>query len=300
MKIIKRKIIVTTVIIIFSIPFLSNAERTEEFEKLYEFYKMNYNFYSIPDTVFTIEGEFELPDGYQHPQISNKSNYSDWVSLFPLWYKLKGVGNWKGQQKFKAEEISRAIHLPWIGPSFRDFAIPVRMLGEFCLQNSYHNSIAIEPKAGELMTFEKWLSHKPAYDSRGNLFFKPSNQKEATETEYYRFLQFCMENSNYRSLANSCDLIENSQVQPGDMFISFDDTGKKGAVLIILHLIFSNSGDTLYLVGTGCELACDFHIPKIKGNRNNPWVTLQEIKTVDTTYEHSQFYRFKTINQFNK
>ena len=293
---VKQQIIAILLIVLFSFQ-LSFSEKPENPAELYKYYKIHYNFYAIPDTVYTIEGEFIVPDGYHHPDQFDMTRYSDWVSHFPLWHQYKPVGNWKKQKEKEYTEISRAVHLPWVGTSFRDYAIPIRMLGEFYFQKDSLFRISIMPHGGEALTYNKWLENNVVFNHRGEVIMQPDVLKENNEREYYTFLNFCMEYSSYRGLANSCDSVGIEEVQPGDMFITMDKTGKKGTVHIILHTIFNDSGDRLYLVGTGCPTACDFHIPLTGSDRDNPWLTIKSIMNFQGDYESSGFYRFKELRE---
>lgn len=288
--------IIILVLILISI-FISSAfaEQTDDFKKLYQFYKKNYNFYAIPDTVYPIETELKIPEGYSLPPWKDITVYSEWVSRFPLWHRYKGVGNWKRMEQMKPDQIARAVHLPWEGTSFKDFAIPIRILGEYYFQYDRRHELKISPPVGEIMTYDKWLNGKPAYTYKGDLIFKDDVKKEDTEKEYYKFLQFCMNNSDYKSLAADCNQVEDTKIKPGDLFIAYDDSGKQGLTYVILCLISNGEGNTLYLVATGCPEACDFHIPLIKPDRDAPWVTIDEIRAQNTSYKNSGFFRFKSI-----
>ena len=281
-------------ILMLSLSTIVSAEQTDDFKKLLEEYKSNYNFYSIKDTLYTIQTEYQLPENYEYAKYKEKSSYASWISNFPIWHQYKSVGNWKGSKHFNYDEVSRVVHLPWQGPAFKSVGIPVRLLGEYYFQFNKRFSFEIIPQGGEILTYTKWLNGKPAYNHRKEVLFKDDILKEDTESEYYRYLLFCMQNVSYESIANSCDSVLSSEVQAGDMYIGYDATGKKGKLFVVLRLIKSDSGDILYLVANGCPDACDFHIPNINSDRQNPWIKIEQLQDLTSEFNNSTFYRFKT------
>lgn len=275
------------------------AEQTDQFKKQLDDYKARYNFYSIKDTLYTIKSELELPQGYTYVDPTDSLSYSYWIANFPIWNQDKPVGNWKHRKQFNSDEVSRVIHLPWQGPAFKDVAIPVRLLGEYSFQFNNRFAFQIMPKAGEMLTYKKWLQGKPVYNQRGELLFKEDILKDDTENEYYRFILFSMQNVNFKSITKTCDTVLIDNVQAGDMFIAYDKTGKKGKLYIIFHLISDDSGNIMYLVANGCPEACDLYIPKVNENRNIPWITIKQLRQLTNEYNNSKFYRFKTITNDN-
>ncbi len=286
-------------ILIFTVFSPLKAEQTDEFKKLFESYTTRYNFYSIPDTLYRIQTEFTLPKNFSHVDPPDTTSYSFWISNFPIWHQYKPVGNWKGKKYLTYEEVSRVVHLPWTGPSFKDVAIPIRLYGEFFFQIHNRFALKIYPKKGEILSYEKWLNGSPVYNHRGELFFNDDLQKEDTEKEYYKFLIFSMQNVNYQSIAKSCDSVASTDVQAGDMYIATDSTGKKGQLFIILHLIANQDGATMYLVANGCPDACDFHIQKFNEDRDNPWITIEQLLERTKEFDVANFYRYKSIENNN-
>ncbi|MFQ5452748.1 MAG: DUF4846 domain-containing protein [Candidatus Zixiibacteriota bacterium] len=272
------------------------AEKTEEFEKLLEWYHKQYSFISMKDTIFTFESEFDFPDGYHRVDSTKLSSYANWISHFPLWHRWKAVGSWNGTNKYEKNEISRAVHLPWKGSTFVDFTIPIRILGEYLHSQNMEYNLSIIPKKGETFTYEKWLNSKLSYAVGKRVIFKPSEKRDSSVYEFYRLINFCMQNTNYKSLAENCDPIPESNLAPGDMYIAHDSSGRKGQVLIILNMIVNENDERFYIIATGCEKACDFHIPLIKGDRDYPWMTIENIKEFKPNMTISGFFRFKSIN----
>jgi hypothetical protein len=260
---------------------------------LYEWYRQRYDFISMKDTVFTFESEFKLPPGYLRPDSAELSPFQYWVSRFPLWHRWKPVGVWKGGKAYEKDEVARVVHLPWRGPNYRDCAIPVRILAEFLHYRQREFDLWVIPHLGDTLRYRDWLNGKAYYGGRGEVFIRPGESREPSKEEYYRFLDLCLKNTSYRSLAANCDSIAPDQVAPGDLFIAYDKTGRKGRAYMILNMVNNNKGEKLYAVATGCPEACDFHIPLLNEDRDYPWVTLDRIKSLGDGFPYAGFFRFK-------
>ncbi len=263
------------------------------FDSLHRWYVDRYPFFAMEDTVYTFDGEYNLPEGYRHADSSWLTPFQSWVSSFPLWHRHMPIGQWKGGLAFQPDEVSRAVHLPWRGRDFRDYTIPFRVLGEWLFYQRRPNDLRFIPDMGETASFETWLSGKPAVTAQGELIFKPDGPREGSPQEYYSFLAFCMRMTTYRNLARNCDSIAEGEVAPGDLFIAHDTSGRSGVVYIVLHMIVNGEEGRLYAVATGCPEACDFHIPKINVDRHNPWATAEQITSLGSDYARAGFFRFK-------
>ncbi len=271
----------------------TDSSEVQQPETLRDWYIKHYDFYSMKDTVYTFETEFEFPDGYKRLDSADLTPFQNWISHFPLWHQWKPVGMWRGNKVFEADQVSRAVHLPWKGIVFRDYAIPLRILAEFLRYQHCEFDLHVIPKLGDTLRYEDWLKGKPFSSSGGEVFFKPSEQREHDPYEYYSFLNLCMRSTSYPSLAENCDSITENEVAPGDLFIAHDEKGKTGSVYVILNMLVNNTGEKLFAVATGCPEACDFHIPLFNNNRDYPWITSKRIKALGKDIPHSGYFRFR-------
>lgn len=289
------RIVASILIVFISIIFLTVAygEEGSQPETLRDWYLKTYDFYSIKDTVFTFETEFEMPVGYRRLDSADLTPFQNWVSHFPLWHRWKPVGIWKGGKAFEADQISRVVHLPWKGPVFKDYAIPLRILAEFLRYRHCEFDLHVIPKLGDTLRYEDWLKGKPVYTGIGKVFFKPSEPREPSPFEYFRFLDLCMRNTSYLSLAENCDSINDNEIAPGDLFIAHDEKGRTGSVYVVINMLVNDEGKKLYIVATGCSEACDFHVPLFNNNRNYPWITVEGIRSLDSGMARSSFFRFR-------
>lgn len=262
---------------------------------LREWYVNNYNFFSMPDSVFTFETEFVVPEGYECPDSTQLTPYQNWVSHFPLWHRWKPVGIWKGGKAYEREEVARVVHLPWKGPVFKDCAIPLRILAEYFVTSKREFDLHVLPAQGDALRYEDWLKGQPRYTARSEVFLQPSEQRDTSLAEYFQFLDLCMKNTTCRSLAANCDSIPDSALAPGDLFIAHDEQGRIGCAYVALRMLVNSAGEKLYAIATGCREACDFHIPLFNNDRSNPWVTAARIRSLGAEYPHAGFFRLPAV-----
>lgn len=256
-------------------------------------YKQNYDFVTMPDTIFTFEGEFILPDGYHHADSSELSAFQNYVANFPLWHRFMPVGSFKGRRIFQKEQNSRPVHFPYNGPAFTDRAEPIRILAEFLHTFKREFDLAVIPRAGDTMTYSKWLTHDISFGAKNAVQFSPGAPKDTTLKEYYTFMRNCLENTSYQSLAFNCDSVEATDLRPGDIFVAHDSTGRKGVAFVVMHMLERDKNEKLYAVATGCPEACDFHIPLFNNDKNNPWLTAAQIFELNGAYPNRGFLRLK-------
>ena len=188
------------------------------------------------------------------------------------------------------------MHLPWYGTSFHQAAVPLRVLAEYCNYLNKRSSLSIQPKAGEVISYNKWMTHKALYNSRMEVMFQPTDTPPDTTIEnWYKMLVFAMDNTNYQSLMANCQQIEEKDLMPGDLFIGLSEDGKEGFAYIILNMIIDKKKNKKYCVATGCVEPCDMYIPKVTEDRNSPWLTVEELKNIGPLKGSSGFYRFANV-----
>ena len=258
-------------------------------------YLKRYDFITMKDTIFTFASEFTLPDGFEYPYNGDLNEFQVWLRDFPLWHQWKAVGRLRGGKAFEAKEIARPVHIPWDGQRYTDRAFMVRILGEWYRFRSVESQMSWIPRQGAAVGYEQWLKSKPIYTARGELALKDDTPRESSDYDFYSYLHFMIDDGNYRSLANNCDTISLDELSVGDLLIGHDRTGKNGKTYIVMSLAVDKDGDKRFILGTGCDEACDFYIPCFDKQRNAPWLTLTEVHKLLGDYENNGYYRFRDI-----
>ncbi len=296
------KNLLTLLLIISAISLTTNsfAQTEKEVPLIVKQYRQSYSFISMSDSIYTSQSEFILPDGFSYPEPNKMTSFQNWISNFPLWHKYKPIGIWKGSKKYEYGEVARGVHLPWTGKIYTDLNFPIRFLGEFVLYKKNDLKFSFTPMKGDDLLYSDWLESIPKYSGQKEVMLVPDMKRDASETEFFKFMHFCMVNNHYFNLTRNCDSLSEAEVMPGDMFIARNKNGRKGRVLFIMNMIQNKKGNKLYTFATGCEDdACDMHIPLMNNDRNNPWVTLDQVKTYVEPFEQRGFYRFKLLSDFD-
>lgn len=291
-----KKLIILTVAFTFTFAALSSAERTKEFEKQFKKQKETYRFSPKVDTMFTVEGEFPLPTGYQWGRIDKMNDYQKYVANLPIWHSSMYAIDWYKEIVFNSDELSRVVHITWNGGQYREIAFPVRILSEYLLYKNKKDKFESYPVNGESINYNKWLKGKPLYNSRMELFFQEEpNKKEDNEKEYFTMVNFALNSLNFKSLITASEPVQTKELMPGDFFLATNSKFKDGVMYFVMHYIVGEDGKKKYVVATGCPKACDFHIPLFNNDKNNPFITIDQIENLAGKFPNYGFYRFKAV-----
>lgn len=290
-----KKLILLTLTFVFAFAAVSLAERTPEFEEKLKKHKEIYRFFPKVDTMYTIEGEFPLPENYHWGDIDKMNDYQKYIADFPIWNRYISAVNWYRNKIIDADSLSRVVHITWDGGQYREIAFPVRILAEYFLKKDEKFKFDVMPKSGESINYEKWLKGSPKYNARMELFFADDQKKEDTELEYFKMVNFSLNNLSFKSLIESSDQVPADDLMPGDFFLATNSRYKDGVVYFVMHYIVGDDGLKKYVVATGCPKACDFHIPLFNNNKDNPFITVEEIENLAQQYPNYSFYRFKAL-----
>ena len=287
------RFIVSVFVIIFGLPLLTFSQAATQGDEKYEWYIEQYPFLEGRYRLYSMETEFRWPEGYKKIDPSSLNSFQRWITELPLWQKGKPVSALGKGIFIKVGEFSRRIQLPWRTTYFTNMFVPLQLLGEFLHARRQDHRIEIKPKKGEVLTYMKWLNKEVVYDRMGNITYEPSKKKEPSEEEFNRFYDAVAINTTYRSLVDNCEKILGEGAAPGDLFIAMDEKGREGVVYVILNILVNDNNEKLYVVGTGCPEACDFHIPLFNDDVDYPWINLEQIKALTGEYPVVGFYRLK-------
>lgn len=253
-----------------------------------------YPYVTYRGKLFTFETEFTWPDGYQRLDSAGLSPFQLWVSHMPMWHRDIGVTSLERTTVLAPAQVSRAVHLPWRTSQFKDYAIPLQMLAEYQLMKKREHQWTVHTKGGDSVTYDAFLSSTVGYDARQRLMLRPAEKRQPDSTEFDAFFALVAFNSNYSSLETNADSVSTEHLRPGDLFISRNESGTQGRVYVIMLVVRNDSGDTRYIVATGCPRICDFHIPLFHDDRENPWLTLAEVQALaPEQYPIKGFFRLR-------
>lgn len=272
---------------------LTANSKAESGKQMAAAFEEKYPFFTMKDTAFTFNSEFNLPDGYRYMDSTELTSYQYWISGFPLWHRYKPVGIWKGGKRFEADEVSRVVNLPWKGQNFDDVGFPIYILAEYLRHLHRESELAIIPRLGDTLDYPTWLHSKFVLTGLGAVKLIRVEQRDTSVYEYYKLLDIMMRHSIYKSLTANVDSIPIENIAPGDLLIGHDKQGRKGSVYFVMNMIINKSGEKLYCVATGCPEACDFHIPLMNLNRDNPWIDANRLQELISDYPFYGAFRWR-------
>lgn len=289
------RLVLTALLLFAAIMTYAQSAEAESTDSLVNWYQERYPFLSQRDTVYTFESEFVFPDGYDRPDPEVLTPYQNWISHFPLWHRHLPVGAFRGGRAFAPEDISRVVDLPWRGPTHTDLGFSLRILAEWLRYRQRDFDLVYVPPHGDTLSYGKWLSSKPVLTAQGAVKLVPAQERDSSAFEYYRFLKTCMEHMDYAALAQNADSVPPGRVRPGDLLVGHSEDGTKGRVFIVLTMLVNNAGGRLYAVATGCEEACDLHIPLTGPSRNSPWITVEQMSSLVEEYPRQAYLRLHPV-----
>lgn len=257
----------------------------------YPWYKEQYPYMLYKDTVFSAESEFYWPKGYQRPKDKRLSRYQNWVSHLPLWHSQRPVGTLFSGFKFTPDKISRPIHLSRWRTKFSDKTIALHLWAEYLKLRGHEREFKVLPIVGDTLVYKDFLSGKISFGSRGQVMYTKTKKRPPSADEFSAFLDVCDQQSTYKSLAANCQPVAGDSLLPGDMYITFNEEGAKGQVIILLTMIVDSSGRKLFTIGAGCERECDFYIPLMNGDKNYPWISADQIAALYPPSDHAGYFR---------
>jgi hypothetical protein len=276
--------------------FAADTVSLSPIQKLREFYKAEYPFFEMPDTLYTPQSELALPDGYSWPDSTRLTPFQFWVNHFPVWHQYKSVGIWNGGVAKKYDQLTRCVHLPWKGPAYKDFAFPWRIVMEYLRHTKAESLFTFVPAAGATVTYGNYLTHTIAYGPRSDVKLLPDTARPPSIEEFYKCFGVAVINSNYKNLIANCDSVAVAELGSGDLFVASDSTGRKGVAYVILLTVENKKKERLYAVATSGEVSSDFHIPLFNNDRNRPWITPEQIRALAPAGSaQSGFYRFSIL-----
>ncbi len=257
-------------------------------------YYATYPYMSYRGTALTFDTEFDWPEGYQRVDSASLSPFQYWVSYMPLWSRSRAVGSYSRGLLYRPEEITRPFNLPWRTLRFNQRAVAFQILAEYTLVTADWWEFKVLPDKGDTLTFKRWLEGKVVFNARDSLYFLGDEPREPSETEFNRFFSLVSENTDFWSLRRHTDSVAEDNILPGDMLYAHDERGRKGVLYIVMCVIENDADEKLYIVGNGCERACDFHIRLFNDQKDYPWITLDKMKElIPSEFTHRGFMRFK-------
>jgi len=195
---------------------------------------------------------------------------------------------------FPEGKVAVGIHLPWRTVRFHDHTIPIQLNMEYLLAKGDTSEFRWLPREGDTITIERVRTGQPvAYRGR-ELRFNPKDTVPLDDAAIDATVDLAAKWSNYGTLAKNAVPVDTGDIKPGDMLIAQEEVATKGRVYTVLVVIENDSNERLYLVGTGCQKDCDFHIPFFgEQGAETAWLTKAQLLSLAHDYAKYGVYRFE-------
>ncbi len=257
----------------------------------FPWFKENYPYMIMKDSVFSAESEFFWPKGFTRIPEKKLSNFQNWIAHLPLWHAQRAVGSESHGFVFTPDQVARPIHLVRWKSRFSDQTIALILQAQYLEMKKKQDDFKVMPIAGDTLTYHDFLNGTVAFGSRGQVVFQKSDPRPAGRQEFVDFVDLCDQQMSYKRLAENCQPVAQKDLLPGDMYITFDEAGFKGKIVFIIAAIADKKGNKLFAIGEGCESECDFHIPLLNNDKNFPWITADQIAARVPPREHAGYFR---------
>ena len=283
----KKAAILVAVIILMSTLVFSQEQSSQLYRFSYEFDQDRILSLVVP-----------APQGYDRLPVSRLNLFMKWITNLPLKRADFPVARWDRQILMSADSINGIIDIAVATDNQKDADIPLQLMIEYLLARNELYDFPIIIGNGDTLTYRKWLNNDFATDARGNLITKESEEKEDTETQYYRFLEFVMVHNDAHSLLYNLEKVGPEDILPGDLFIQFraDDVDTTDHTAMILDVSSNSEGELMLLAAWGGIPARSFAVARPLPISDDQWFTIEELKKRLAEYGDGEFYRFKNLN----
>lgn len=253
---------------------------------LYPF-SMEYN----PDRTLI---RIDTPEGFDRYPIKNMDMFQAWLTNLPLCPTGRRVARWDNQAIMNADSVTAVIDFGVETSNQRDADIPLQLMMEFLRASNKLGDFPIILNQGDTVAYDKWLNGEYYYNSAQKLAYKDGPKREATDQEYYRYLQFVITQNDNKSLRRNLVPIAESEIIPGSIYIQFQKNApdSSGHAAVILDVCANKNGETLYLAGWGGNPAHAFYVARPWPITKQTWFSLAELKQQLKEYGDGSFYRF--------
>lgn len=249
------------------------------------------------DSERTLLKVFPTPAGYERFPISKMTKFMAWVTNLPLAPKYHPVVRWDKQIIMRADSMAGVVGIGIASTNQKDADLPLQLVMEYLRARGGLGDFPIIVMKRDTLMFDRWLNGKYSFDARKNLIYKKEEMRESTEREFYRYMEFVIRLNENKILLENLTAINEKNIQPGDLFIQFDenDSDSTGHSAMILDVCSNKKGDLLLLIGMGGTPAQSFYIPQPRPLSDRKWFTIDELKNHLVEYGDGRFYRFLNL-----
>ena len=140
------------------------------------------------------------PAGYERYPMNKMDMFQAWVTNLPLAPEGRRVARWDNQAIMGADSVTAVIDFGVGTSQQKDADIPLQLAMEFLRASDKLGDFPIILNIGDTITYNKWLGGEYYFTSAQKLARKDGPKREASDQEYYRYLQFVISQNDNKSL----------------------------------------------------------------------------------------------------
>lgn len=234
------------------------------------------------------------PPGFTRYPDAKVTPFQLWLTNLPLLPLNIAVARWDGQIIMRADSTGGVIDFGVGSENQKDADIPLQLLLEYLRVRGSLGNYPIIIRRGDTLTYNKWLNGIYSNGPRNELFYTPGEKREASEMEYYRYLQLIITENDGKSLIKNLIPVDDNNIAPGTIFVQFrkDVPDSTGHTAVILDVCTNPKGELRILAGWGGDPAQSFFVARPLPISDRVWFTLEEFKQRLQKYGEGNFYRF--------
>jgi len=284
-----KRIVIGLFIVLFTFSMLMAQDDAPK-SKVFPFSKS----YDKNRTLIMAIGE---PPGFKRTTGANMNTYMAWISNLPMRPKGSPVSKWNGQPFMEADSIIGVIDIGVGTQNQKDPDILMQLVIEYLNARGALEDFPIIVGNGDTVTYRKWLNGKYLKDPRMNLIYEKGEGKEASPTEFYRYLEFVMGMNDNKTIIKNLDPVNEDEILPGDLYIQFavDGDNSTGHASLIFDVAANDKGERRYLAGWGGNPPHSLYVARPLPPSHRHWFKMDELKEHLAEYGEGRFYRFSKL-----
>jgi hypothetical protein len=246
------------------------------------------------DEKLTLLRVFNAPSGYERYPAGQMNQFQAWVTNLPLQARHKWVVLWNGQMLYPPDSVAGVIDFGVGTEAQQNPDIPMQMVMEYLRAVDALGDFPIRLSKTDTVTYNRWLGGEYSLSARGELLYTAGEKRDASVTEYYKFLHFVLSQMNTRKLLLNLKPVDEKSLAPGNLFIQFrpDDPDSVGHCAVIFDVCINKKGEQVVMAGWGGIPAHSFLVARPRPGSGSPWFTIPELKEYLKEHGEGKFYRF--------
>ena len=242
----------------------------------------------------TVITRFTVPDGYQRSD-TLPATFAFFLQHLPLLPPKTPVKFYDGVPN-TASHPAAVIDMDTGDKNLQqNVQTVIRLWAEYLFEQQRFPDIHFHINNGELIPYEQWAQGMKLVINRKTYWTKTPSNPRLYQT-FRRYLNFIFTNSNFQTLSQDLELSAATNIAPGDILVSGNDTGNDVAMILDVA-VHQETGEVAVLLVSGGNPAQSLQVLKNTGENKTAgaWFPVTDgVLMIDKkSYSITQRYRFK-------